>query len=116
MLKNNGQEKFLAFFIVFFGFFIFNYYNSIYVYIKACCGYGALRVTTIQGYNSKGIRDNEMKGKDLALIERNIRQELDKIKKDLEKGASLGEVNNFYVETVESKLNKIRAELDKIEF
>ena len=57
-----------------------------------------------------------MKGKDLALIERNIRHELDKIKKDLEKGASLGEVNNFYVETVESKLNKIRAELDKIEF
>lgn len=57
-----------------------------------------------------------MKGKDLALIERNIRQELDKIKKDLEKGASLGEVNNFYVEAVESKLNKIRAELDKIEF
>lgn len=57
-----------------------------------------------------------MKGKDLALIERNIRQELDEIKKDLEKGASLGEVNNFYVETVESNLNKIRAELDKIEF
>lgn len=57
-----------------------------------------------------------MKGKDLALIERNIRQELDKIKKDLEKGASLDEVNNFYVETVESNLNKIRAELDKIEF
>lgn len=57
-----------------------------------------------------------MKGKNLALIERNIRQELDEIKKDLEKGASLGEVNNSYVETVESKLNKIRAELDKIEF
>jgi len=57
-----------------------------------------------------------MKGKDLALIERNIRKELDGIKKDLEKGASLGEVNKFYVETVESKLNKIRAELDKIEF
>lgn len=49
------------------------------MYIKACCGYGALRVTTIQGYNSKGIRDNEMKGKDLALIERNICKELDKI-------------------------------------
>lgn len=89
---------------------------GIYVYIKACCGYGALRVTTIQGYNSKGIRGNEVKGKDLALIERNIRHELDEIKKDLEKGASLGEVNNFYVETVESNLNKIRAELDKIEF
>ena len=86
------------------------------MYIKACCGYKALRVTTIQGYNSKGIRGNEMKGKDLALIERNICRELDEIKKDLEKGASLGEVNNFYVETVESKLNKIRAELDKIEF
>lgn len=57
-----------------------------------------------------------MKGKDLALIERNICRELDEIKKDLEKGASLGEVNNFYVETVENKLNKIRAELDKIEF
>lgn len=105
-----------AFFIVFFGFFIFNYYNSIYAYIVSWWLYGALRVTTIQGYNSKGIRDNEMKGKDLALIERNICRELDEIKKDLEKGASLGEVNNFYVETVESKLNKIRAELDKIEF
>lgn len=78
--------------------------------------YEPLRVTTIQGYNNKGIRGNEMKGKNLALIERNIRQELDEIKKDLEKGASLGEVNNSYVETVESKLNKIRAELDKIEF
>ena len=57
-----------------------------------------------------------MKGKDLALIERNIRKELDTIQKSLKDGASLGEVNNFYVETVESKLNKIRAELDKIEF
>lgn len=57
-----------------------------------------------------------MKGKDLALLERNIRRELDGIKKDLEKGVSVGEVNNFYVETIESKLDKIRAELDKIEF
>lgn len=57
-----------------------------------------------------------MKGKDLALIERNIRKELDAIQKSLTDGASVGEVNNFYVETVESKLDKIRAELDKIEF
>lgn len=57
-----------------------------------------------------------MKGKYLAILERNIRKELDGIKKDLEKGASVGEVNNFYVETIESKLDKIRAELDKIEF
>lgn len=112
MARKNSQP-----FLLFFSAFLFLIIIiGIYVYIKACCGYGALRVTTIQGYNSKGIRDNEMKGKDLALIERNIRHELDEIKKDLEKGASLGEVNNFYVETVESKLNKIRAELDKIEF
>jgi len=57
-----------------------------------------------------------MKGKDLALIERNIRKELDAIQKSLTDGGKVGEVNNFYVETVESKLNKIRAELDKIEF
>lgn len=70
----------------------------------------------MQGYNNKGIRGNEMKGKDLALIERNIRKELDAIQKSLTDGGKVGEVNNFYVETVESKLNKIRAELDKIEF
>ena len=70
----------------------------------------------MQGYNNKGIRGNEMKGKDLALIERNIRKELDAIQKSLTDGGRVGEVNNFYVETVESKLNKIRAELDKIEF
>ena len=57
-----------------------------------------------------------MKGKDLALIERNIRKELDAIQKSLTDGGRDGEVNNFYVETVESKLNKIRAELDNIEF
>ena len=57
-----------------------------------------------------------MKGKDLALLERNIGKAVDAIEKSLKDGAKVGEVNNFYVESVGKQLEKIRAELLKIEF
>jgi hypothetical protein len=57
-----------------------------------------------------------MKGKDLALLERNIGKAVDAIEKSLNDGAKVGEVNNFYVESVGKHLAKIREELLKIEF
>lgn len=57
-----------------------------------------------------------MKGKDLALLERNIGKAVDAIEKSLNDGAKVGEVNNFYVESVGKQLSKIREELLKIEF
>ena len=57
-----------------------------------------------------------MKSKELALLERNIGNAVDAIEKSLNDGAKVGEVNNFYVETVGKQLAKIRKELLRIEF
>lgn len=53
-----------------------------------------------------------MKGKDLALLERNIGKAVDAIEKSLNDGAKV----DFYVESVGKQLAKIREELLKIEF
>lgn len=57
-----------------------------------------------------------MKARALAYLERNIGNAVDAIEKSLKDGAKVGEVNNFYVETVGKELAKIREELLKIEF
>lgn len=49
-----------------------------------------------------------MKGKDLAILQMNISKELDKIQKSI-KGSTVAK-------DVEKSLDKIREELDKIEF
>ena len=57
-----------------------------------------------------------MTGKQCAIMERNINKSIDEIKKLLAEGGQNGEVNNFYVETINEKLDNIKAELNKMEY
>lgn len=57
-----------------------------------------------------------MTGKQCAILERNINKSVDEIKKLLAEGGQNGEVNNFYVETINEKLDNIKAELNKMEY
>lgn len=57
-----------------------------------------------------------MTGKMCALLERNVNQAVEEIRKQLKNGAQVGEVNNFYVETIGKQLDKIQAELNKMEY
>lgn len=57
-----------------------------------------------------------MTGKQCAIMERNINKSVDEIKKLLAEGGQNGEVNNFYVETINEKLDNIKAELNKMEY
>lgn len=57
-----------------------------------------------------------MTGKQCAILERNINKSVGEIKKLLAEGGQNGEVNNFYVETINEKLDNIQAELSKMEY
>ncbi len=57
-----------------------------------------------------------MTGKQCAILERNINKSVDEIKKLLAEGGQNGEVNNFYIETINKKLDNIQAELNKMEY
>lgn len=57
-----------------------------------------------------------MTGRQCAILERNINKSVDEIKKLLADGAKNGEVNNFYVDTINSKLDNIKTELNNMEY
>lgn len=57
-----------------------------------------------------------MTGKQCAILERNINKSVDEIKKLLAEGGQNGEVNNFYVETINEKLDNIKTELNNMEY
>ena len=57
-----------------------------------------------------------MSGIECAILQRNVGKALDEIKKQLKAGSEVGEINNFYVETISKQVDKIQNELDKMEY
>ena len=57
-----------------------------------------------------------MNWKQSALLQKNVGKSVDNIEKAVKDGASVGEINNFLVEKIQDEIEKIRAELNKMEY